>query len=178
MLRLRPYKKCDAAKIITWCKDEKTFLLWGGEHFGSFPITEEIMNTKYFDNNGDCAEPDNFYPMTAFDEDGAVGHFIMRYIKGNNKILRFGWVIVDDAKRGKGYGKEMLCLGLDYAFNILKVDKVTIGVFENNAGAYHCYLSAGFRSSTELEDSFEEIMGETQRIVELEITKEEYFKAQ
>ena len=70
----------------------------------------------------------------------------------------------------------MLRLGLDYAFNILKVDKVTIGVFENNACAYHCYLSAGFRPSTELEDSFEEIMGETQRIVELELTKEEFIK--
>jgi hypothetical protein len=66
MLRLRPYKKCDAKHIVLWCKDEETFLKWGGEHFGSFPINEDIMNNKYFNDNGDCVEEDNFYPMTAF----------------------------------------------------------------------------------------------------------------
>ena len=51
------------------------------------------------------------------DEDGVIGHFIMRYIHGDNKVLRFGWVIVDDSFRGKGYGTSMLRIGLDYAFN-------------------------------------------------------------
>lgn len=36
-----------------------------------------------------------------------------------------------DAKRGMGYGKEMLKLSLKYAFEILKVKKVTLGVFWN-----------------------------------------------
>ena len=65
MLRLRPYKKCDAREIVSWCKDEKTFLQWGGEHFGKFPIDEYVMNSKYYDNNGDCSETDNFYPKAA-----------------------------------------------------------------------------------------------------------------
>ncbi len=30
-----------------------------------------------------------------------VGHFIMRYINGDNRQLRFGWVIVDGTLRGK-----------------------------------------------------------------------------
>ena len=45
--------------------------------------------------------------MTAFDESGAIGHFIMQYLHEDNQILRFGWIIVDDSKRGMGYGKEM-----------------------------------------------------------------------
>ena len=175
MIRLRAYKPCDAQKITSWCKDETTFLLWGGERFGSFPISADDMNHKYFDDNGDCTEPDNFYPMTAFDEKGIVGHFIMRYLRGDNKILRFGWVIVDASKRGQKYGQKMLALGLKYAFEILQVEKVTIGVFENNARAHHCYLSVGFRKLTDPEDSFATIQGEQWKIIELEITKEEYF---
>lgn len=174
MIRLRPYKPCDAKSIVTWCKDERTFLLWGGDRLGKFPISEDIMNHKYFNENGDCIEGDNFYPMTAFDDNGVVGHFIMRYIGGNNRILRFGWVIVDDTKRGHKYGQKMLMLGLKYAFEIMQVDKVTIGVFENNVKAYQCYLSCGFHRSADAKDSFKDILGEKCKLLELEISKEEF----
>jgi RimJ/RimL family protein N-acetyltransferase len=160
-----------------WCKDEETFLKWGGDHFGSFPINENIMNNKYFNDNGDCIEEDNFYPMTAFDESGVVGHFIMRYLHGDRDeitILRFGWVIVDDSKRGMGYGKEMLSLGLKYAFDILKVSKVTIGVFENNVSAYWCYKNVGFNEAVMNQDEYAMINGEKWKIIELEITEADY----
>ena len=133
------------------------------------------MNRKYFNDNGDCIEKDNFYPMTAFDDTGIVGHFIMRYLLGDNTFLRFGWVIVDDTKRGQKYGQEMLKLGLKYAFEIMQVNKVTIGVFENNTSAYQCYLSAGFRKSKDREGSYEIIQGKTWKIVELEISKGDFF---
>ena len=173
MLRLRPYKSCDAEYIVNWLSDEQVFLKWGGERFGSFPISAKIIDDKYKLQNGDCVEPDNFYPMTAFDDSGVVGHFIMRYINSDNHILRFGWVIVDAEKRGKGYGKQMLELGLKYAFEILGVEKVTIGVFENNISAHRCYQAVGFRETSMEEET---INGETWKIVELEMTKQEYLQ--
>ena len=174
MLRLRPYKSCDSECIVKWLKDENIFLKWGGERFGAFPICANDIDNKYKLNNGDCIEPDNFYPMTAFDDSGAVGHFIMRYIHGDNRILRFGWVIVDDTKRGKGYGRQMLEQGLKYAFEILGVQKVTIGVFENNSSAYRCYKSVGFKEAIVENDVVEEVKGEKWKIIELEITEEDY----
>lgn len=173
MLRLRPYKPSDAATIISWCKDEATFRKWTSDRYDTFPITEADMNKKYIDNNGDCSEPDNFYPMTAFDENGIAGHLIMRFIDEKKTVLRLGFVIVDDAKRGMGYGKEMIALSLKYAFEILKVDKVTIGVFENNMPAYYCYKVAGFKDN-ETEAKICEIFDEKWRILELALTKEEW----
>ena len=165
MLRLRPYKSCDSKIIEKWIQDKEVFIKWGGQLFGDFPITAEIIDDKYRLNNGDCKEPDNFYPWVAFDdENGVVGHFIMRYLNGNNKILRFGWVIVDDSIRGKGYGTEMLRLGLKYAFDILGVDKVTIGVFENNEQAHKCYLKAGFKDR-------EIVNSEPWNVIEMELIK-------
>lgn len=38
----------------------------------------------------------------------------------------------------------MLELGLKYAFEILGVDVVTIGVYENNEIAHNCYKRVGF----------------------------------
>ena len=100
MLYLRPYKKDDARTIISWCEDESVFRKWTADRYDSYPITESDMNYKYFDCNGDCAENDNFYPMTACDESRIVGHFILRYIGGHRDILRIGFVIIDDKKRG------------------------------------------------------------------------------
>ena len=164
-LRLRPYKSCDADKIISWVKDEDTFHKWGGDHFGRFPIDATVIDNKYMKDNGDCIENDNFYPWVAFtDEDGIVGHFIMRYTQGNNKRLRFGWVIVDDSIRGKGYGTKMLRSGLDYAFRILGVDTVTIGVLENNDIAHNCYKRVGFVDKETVHEGRD-------NIIEMEISK-------
>ena len=169
-MRLRPYKSCDANVIEKWIQDKDVFLKWGGDHFGDFPINANVIDDKYCKNNGDCIEEDNFYPWTAIDEDdNIIGHFIMRYTGGNNRCLRFGWVIVDGAMRGKGYGKQMLTLGLKYAFEILGVDKVTIGVFENNESAHWCYKKAGFVDT-------ETVDGEPWNIVEMEILKRDYGK--
>lgn len=175
MIRLRPYKSCDAKVITTWCKDEETYIKWSGERFGSFPISACSVNSKYQHHNGDCIEPDNFYPMTAFDENGIIGHLIMRYIKGNNKILRFGWVIVDSNKRGQGYGKQMLALSLKYAFEILIVDKVTIEVFENNLSAYYCYRAVGFSEVIMTSEKYEVINGKKWKLIELEMSQTEYY---
>lgn len=174
MLRLRPYKSCDSAYIVNWLTDESTFQKWGGERFGAYPICANVIDDKYRLDNGDCIEQDNFYPMTAFDDSGVVGHFIMRYMHGNNKILRFGWVIVDHTKRGKGYGRQMLGLGLKYAFEILGVEKVTIGVFENNLPAYQCYKAVGFHEAAMKEEDAAERKEEKQKIIELEMTEDTY----
>ena len=183
MIRLKQYKRCDAGKIVSWCEDEETFLMWGGDRFGNFPITAETMNRKYFDENGDCGDEDDFYPMTAVDGGGPVGHFIIRHPGPDALVLRFGWVIVDGQKRGRGIGREMLVLGLRYAFDIMKADKVTIGVYENNLPAYRCYLSAGFREVgfreagfAEAGESFAAVGGEERRIIELEANRDEFIR--
>ncbi len=168
MIRLRPYKEFDAETIVKWIKDQDTYLKWGGKLFGEFPISPDIINEKYTQKNGDCKEPDNFYPWIAFDdENGVVGHFIMRYLHGNNRILRFGWVIVDDSIRGKGYGTRMLKAGLKYAFEILDADIVTIGVFESNPLAHRCYQRAGFADRKIIRE-------EPWNIIEMEIGKSDY----
>ena len=148
MLRLRPYKKCDAKRIVSWIKDEISFRKWCADRYNKYPINENDINSYY----STMEDLDTFFPMTAFDETGIVGHLIMRFIDENKKILRFGFIIVDDKKRGQGYGKEMLQLSIKYAFEILKIQKITLGVFDNNKSAYYCYKAIGFQD-VKLEDN-------------------------
>lgn len=167
-MRLRPYKPCDAKKIVTWFKNEFSFRQWGSDRWETFPLTPEMMNQKYINLNGDCEEEDNFYPMTFVDGNEVVGHLILRYTDKEQQVLRFGFIIVDADKRGKGYGKRMLLLAKKYAFEILKVKKITLGVFENNPSAYYCYKAAGFNETQMEEDIYYDILGEKWKCIELE----------
>lgn len=167
MVRLRPYKRCDAQYIVSWIKDEVAFRKWCADRYEKYPISAEDMNAQY----DSLAEKDNFYQMTAFDDSGIVGHLIMRFIDEEKKVLRFGFVIVDASKQGKGYGKEMLSLALKYAFEILKVEKVTLGVFENNMQAYHCYKAVGFKDVVLDKEEYYHVLGEDWKCLELEIAQ-------
>lgn len=165
MLRLRPYKNCDAQYIVSWIKDEVSFRRWCADRFETYPVSAEDVNRHY----AACAGSDSFYEMTAFDDSGVVGHLIMRFTDEAKTVLRFGFVIVDDTKRGMGYGKEMLSLALKYAFEILKVKKVTLGVFENNPSAYYCYRAVGFQEIRTDKTEYYHILGEDWKCLEMEI---------
>ena len=168
MLRLRPYKACDAQAIVSWIGDETMFRKWCADRFESYPITAEDLNRQY----DGLADSDSFYEMTAFDESGVTGHMIMRFTDEEKTVLRFGFVIVDDRKRGRGYGREMLELAVRYAFDILKADKITLGVFENNEPAYRCYRAAGFREKDAGEAEYYHIGNETWKCVEMEMDRQ------
>ena len=107
--------------------------------------------------------------MTAFDDTGVIGHLTMRYPSSSKEETRLGFVIIDNSKRGKGYGKEMLSLAIYFAFEILRVNKISLGVFENNMHAIKCYQSCGFEKvALEKVESYE-CMGETWNCLELEL---------
>lgn len=165
MLRLRPYKRCDASCIASWILSEQSFYQWSAGRMGSYPFSGERLTAHY----ESMAEEETSWVMVAFDEEGPVGQLLMRFLTEDKKELRFGFIIVDSSKRGKGYGKEMLQLALDYAFTLVKVEKVSLGVFANNPAAYHCYRSAGFWELPEreeyriAEESWECIMMEQDR---------------
>ena len=82
MLRLRPYKNCDADIIASWIKNEYAFRQWCADRYDRYPISGADINAHY----AGFADADWFYPMTAFDETGVVGHLIMRFTDKEKKI--------------------------------------------------------------------------------------------
>jgi len=157
MLRLRPYNKNDAKTIMSWIKDETSFYKWTAGVLGEYPISVEQFNTV-----------SNLMAFTAIDNKIA-GFFTMRRPRESFEELRFGFVIVDPEKRGQGYGKNMLKLGLKYAKEIFGADRVSLGVFENNESAYYCYKAVGFEDVPQDEIEKYTVMGEEWNCLELEI---------
>lgn len=158
MLRLRPYHVNDAEQILSWSKDAKAFYKWTAGVLGEYPLSVEQFHSVT-----------NLMAFTAIDEDEVVGFFTMRKPSESFDELRFGFVVVDSRKRGKGYGKRMLQLGLKYAKEIYGAKKVSLGVFENNEPAYHCYKAVGFKDIVLDETETYHVLDEDWKCLELEI---------
>ena len=142
-MRLREYKQEDAGIIAGWLRSEEELYRWSADRFNKYPLSGEDINENYAPQ----METGRFFPLTAVDDQGAViGHFIIRYPReDDNRSVRFGFVILDPSLRGKGYGKEMLRLGIEYVRERLFASRIDLGVFENNEGARRCYEAVGFR---------------------------------
>ena len=136
-MTLRPFNPNDAETILSWCKDKHAFRLWSADRYKEFPAQPEEMMRQY--------KGDNMYPLTAIVGEEIVGHILLRCPSEDKSVIRFGFVIVDDSKRGKGYGKQMLRLAIDYAQQELGAKRITLGVFCDNISAVECYKSVGFR---------------------------------
>lgn len=83
-------------------------------------------------------------PAGLTDGNDIVGYIALRVPADDSTEQRLGFVIVDDSKRGRGYGKTLVSMAVKYAFEELGTKKVSLGVFENNPSAIHCYEAAGF----------------------------------
>ena len=161
MMILRTFNINDASTILSWCKDKHAFRLWSADRYKDFPAQPEEMMKQY--------EGDNMYPLTAVVDDLVVGHILLRFPSEDKSIIRFGFVIVDDSKRGMGYGKQLLRLAIDYAKQEMGAQKITLGVFCDNHSAVECYKSVGFRITGE--DSYP-IDGEEWKEHEMELELE------
>lgn len=148
MLKLRPYRQEDAGKIVSWCRDEAEFYRWTGGSLGTWPLTEEHWNGFTAKKCADSL----YFPFTAFDEKGPAGFFSLLNMQEDPGDLRFCYVIVDPFRRGQGCAKEMLRLGMLFAFHLYGAKKVSLSVFENNAAALTCYRALGFRENGRVVD--------------------------
>ena len=166
-LRLRPYQLRDAEKIVTWCEGEEAFYKWSAGILGQYPLTAERFNKTMAarDNAG------HYFPFVVEENGSPVGFFILRQSGEEPQELRFGFVIVSPDVRGKGYGKKMLELGIRYALELYHAKKVSLGVFANNPGAYHCYRALGFRENGRV--SHCQIGENVWKCVELELEAED-----
>ena len=141
---LRAYEAADADIICTWIRSEKELYQWSADRFCKFPLTGSDLNESYAPQ----IAGGRFIPLTAVDDEARViGHFIIRYPReDDDTAVRFGFVVLDPAYRGKGFGSQMIRLGIRYVKAHLSAKRIDLGVFANNAGAQRCYSAAGFRA--------------------------------
>ena len=139
---LRAYTREDSPVIAGWVRNEEELYRWSADRYGFFPLLPYSIDDNYVP----ALQTGRFIALTGVDdEDRPVGHLIIRYPKENDdSSVRFGFVIVDPEIRGKGYGRELLRLAIQYVKDNLTATRIDLGVFVNNLKAKRCYESVGF----------------------------------
>lgn len=156
-MRVRPYKPADAEELMKWLSDERIFEFWKADRF-QWPLTKEQLDRYYEDFVADPAA----MAFTALDKQGnPAGHFSFRNIDWKENRAHMGYIVVDPASRGKGYGRHMVYLALEYARDILGMHFVTLGVYDCNEPARRCYEAEGFSKAERLGSVETEFNGET-----------------
>lgn len=165
MLKLRPYRKNDSQKIVTWAQDENTFYKWSEGRLGIFPVSPERLERAVSGR----IDNETYFPFVVFGEEGIKGFFTLRQPKEDAGEMSFGYVILSPEARGRGYGKQMLQLGIKFVFELYGASRVTLEVFENNPSAYHCYKSVGFSENGN--STIYTLCNEEWRSIEMELGK-------
>ncbi|MEG0511230.1 MAG: GNAT family N-acetyltransferase [Clostridia bacterium] len=98
---LRPYRASDAAKVVSWVRDEQTYECWCAGCVGRWPVTADMLNQ--------CIQQHPASEPLIFELEAQPVAFLSAYYKDEAKtIVRFGFVILDDKQRGRGLGKQVL----------------------------------------------------------------------
>ena len=122
-LSLRPYQPTDANVITTWLKNEYLMRQWCADRYECYPVTPEDMNIyheRYIDGQSQRA-------LTMLNGNNIVGYITLRTPADDSSEQRLGFVIVDDSKRGQGFGKTLVSMAVKYAFETLGATKVSLG---------------------------------------------------
>ncbi|HJB91037.1 MAG TPA: GNAT family N-acetyltransferase [Candidatus Eisenbergiella merdigallinarum] len=139
-MRIRPYiANKDYECLSKWIDNERTHAFWCANLL-PYPMTPKSFHDFLEKNAMDWT--DGAYIAT--ENSGQAAGFFCYSVNTENNMGFLKFVIVDSTKRKKGYGKEMLNLALQYAFQITGAETVQLNVFNENILAKQCYKKAGF----------------------------------
>ncbi len=144
MIELEPFTKDDFAELINWIATEELLTNWAGSLF-NFPLTAESLDW-YIAETNDLRFSDAFvYKAVEISSGKTVGHISLGAISRRNRSGRVSRVLVGDtAARGKGICQQMIKAILKIGFKDLNLHRISLGVYDYNTSALHCYKKAGF----------------------------------
>ena len=146
-MKLRTYRKNEDFPLVSsWLGEERTHALWCAGLF-PYPLAKADFERYFEEREGDAR-----YVLT--EEDGRPVGFCAYSVneKDNSGFVKL--IVVDTAARGRGYGVTMLEL-LKHAFEISRVDSVSLNVFAGNTAARNCYHKAGFTETRSIPGALE-----------------------
>jgi RimJ/RimL family protein N-acetyltransferase len=179
MIRLEPINREDLRKIEEWNvgKTSDFLLQWAGPLY-KYPLTIEQLEDYYNISVKEENPCIRIFKIIMLDNEEMIGTIEIREIDKLNKVGRVGrFLLGNEDIRGKGIGTSALEAILDIGFRDLNYEKITLGVFDFNAGAIKCYEKVGFIKERITMNARETPNG-FWNLIDMGITKEKWFEKQ
>ncbi len=146
IVRLRALEEGDLAPLAASYNDLDMQLTTDGDA----PPMSDIQVKAFWGEIITNAEPNLRYfaiePLTGQTNAGKmVGACSLQNIDLRNRHAELSIFMLSREYRGLGYGTDAVRLLLVYAFDVLRLDKVYLGVYDFNEGGIRTYERVGFR---------------------------------
>lgn len=143
-IRLRSFELSDLDEIMRHWNNLELRNLVGRAEFGPACRNDEeewIKNTWK-----QRQEKKEFtFAVETIADNKLIGGISLNNCDWTSRSAILGISIWDPKNRGKGYGQESIKLVLNFAFQILNLNRVELETFDFNRRAQKCYLEVGFR---------------------------------
>lgn len=141
MIELKPFTEKDFDGLLQEIDSQRLMMQWSGRAY-KFPLTKNQLQ-EYLE----MEHKKGSYILKAVDTVTAetVGHIALREIDRDHEVGRISYVLVYKNHRGKGIANKMFEHILHLAFHDLKLNRVSLGVFDFNKPAIACYENFGFQ---------------------------------
>jgi UDP-4-amino-4,6-dideoxy-N-acetyl-beta-L-altrosamine N-acetyltransferase len=144
-ISLRPLKRDDWETTYAW-RNDLPFNLQIMSH--PFPVT--IEQEKEWIEKVLLSTKDLYFGIEINDKQKLIGLIKLTSINWISGTCELGIYIKNENERGKGYGFESMNAILAYAFDQLKLRKITLYVIASNTAAIRLYEKCGFREEGHL----------------------------
>jgi len=169
-LYLRGLEKDDLnGNMFDWAHDsEVTHYMY----MGLMPNSLDLMTEEY--DRLVRSDKDVVFAIVDKKTDAHIGNVGLYAINWLYRSAEYRIVIGEKDYWNKGYGTEAAALVIDYGFNKLNLNKIWLGVNEENPGAVKSYIKAGFQKEGVLR---EEIYrnGKYYNAVRMSILRDEFY---
>lgn len=151
MLELKKISKDDISILKKWINSERLCCQWSGGHF-KYPIDNDQMEA-YLELVENEKDRDIAFIAMHKEERVPIGHIKIGQV--DNKSAMFQFIIIGESEiRGKGFGRQMLSLAVEYAFQKMELNTLKLRVFSFNERAIKCYKAIGFQEKEPFERLF------------------------
>lgn len=148
---LRPVTESDLdGAYAIWINSQDTDRFT--EH-AQFPHSREELS-EYFERRNRARNDGIWLAIVDKDSGNHVGNIELSEIDWVHRKARFSILVGDQDSRGKGNGFQASKLLLDHAFRKLNLNRVGLGVHEENTVARKLYARLGFKEEGTLRQAF------------------------
>jgi RimJ/RimL family protein N-acetyltransferase len=137
---LSPLSHEDAEAHARWENDLAVAIPLGDEAFT--PTSLERMHEQI---DGALRNQSHVFSIVDQETDATIGRCLLFNLDAINRSAMLGIMIGAAEYQNHGYGQDALRLLLDYAFNLLNLHSIMLGVFDFNTRAIAAYKKVGFR---------------------------------
>ena len=140
LVYLRPSERSDLPDFVRWFNDAEVL-----RHLAMYAPMAEAAEERWFERMLEAQGRTDYHFVICLLADGrAIGTIGLHGIDFVNGTAEFGIAIGEKEEWGKGYGTDALRAISDFGFGQLRLERIGLDVYADNARGRRAYEKAGF----------------------------------